>query len=320
VSPPPAPTFYQPVGITGNEDFGDLSMLRSILRYQVDAIRSHDGEFLGKGSFGRVTLGKDPRRPERKIAVKRTSSAHHRKNFIREVENLAKLRHPCVIRIYGWAPVDSSTFEIQMQYAAKGDLSTHLVDRESRSRSFGDDTRKAQLICDIVLGMRYMHSHHIIHRDLKPANILLDENWRGLIGDLGSSRSGLAEGPPTAESFTLFYAAPEQLIPHRQYGEKVDVFAFGLVVYEIVGDVAVFEGSRPEKMRYIPIHTRFGPVMQELIPRCWSEDPEARPSFQDIFETFVSCGFAILPDADATAISQAVSKVLQVENALLKDQ
>jgi serine/threonine protein kinase len=295
-------------------------MPRSILRYRVAATRSQDGESLGKGSYGTVTFENDPRRPEKKIAVKRSWNPNHRKNFIREIENLVRLRHPRVIQIYGWAPRESNTFEIQMQYAAHGALSTHLTDPKSGSpRSFGDATRKAQLICDIVLGMRYMyiHSHDIIHRDLKPANILLDENWRGLIADFGLSRSTSAEGPPTADRFTLLYAAPEQLVPGRQYGEKVDIFAFALVVYEIVGDVPVFRQVRSGQLPVLP--PRFGPVMRELIPRCWSKNPNDRPSFQDIFETFAGCGFAILPDADATAISQAVSEVLQVENALLKD-
>jgi serine/threonine protein kinase len=239
-----------------------------------------------------------------------------RQQFIREVEILVKLRHPCVIQILGWSPGDYQTIEIQMQFAPNGSLSNHLTQPESEQRrSFGNPTRKAQLICDIVLGMRYVHSHQIIHRDLKPANILLDENWRGLIGDFGLSRMISGKGPPTPETGTRYYAAPEQWIPGVEYSEKVDVFAFGLILYEIISDVLVFPNG--QWSRKLPkMSAEFGPVMHSLLPRCWSADANERPSFQEILELFASCGFGILPGVDRAAISRAVSEVLEVERGL----
>jgi serine/threonine protein kinase len=69
--------------------------------------------------------------------------------------------------------------------------------------------------------MGYVHSLHIIHRDLKPANILLDESWRGLTGDFGLSRPMSAFGPPTPETGTREYAAPEQRDPGGEYDRTV---------------------------------------------------------------------------------------------------
>jgi hypothetical protein len=56
--------------------------------------------------------------------------------------------------------------------------------------------------------------------------------------------------------------------------------------------------------------------MQSLIPRCWSTNPNDRPSFEDILNEFRSCGFAILPGADADVIRKAVSEVLEAERSL----
>jgi serine/threonine protein kinase len=267
--------------------------------------------------YGDVRRVNDPKNPERKIAVKRSFRPDDQWVFIQEIEILVKLRHPCVIEIYGWSPGDSKTIEIQMQYAENGSLSRHLTRRQSGIvRSFGNPTRKAQLICDLVLGMRHVHSRRIIHRDLKPANILIDANWRGLIGDFGWSRSMSATGRPTPEAGTWLYAAPEQLRPGYRYDEKVDVFAFGLIAYEIIGDHPAFPAGRSTTMPTLPTASdtdAFGALMGTLLPRCWSVCPGDRPYFQEIFAAFEACRFAILPAADAKAISEAVFEVLRLE-------
>jgi serine/threonine protein kinase len=97
-----------------------------------------------------------------------------------------------------------------MTPAANGVLRDHLHDGAQRNLGLlRDETRRACVICDIVLGMKYIHSRGIIHRDLKPENILLDENWRALICDFGVSRTGIAEAKPTPNRGTYDYAAPE---------------------------------------------------------------------------------------------------------------
>jgi hypothetical protein len=301
---------------TGNQgEVDDLLFPSAIMSYRVEPIESIGSQVIGEGSHGKVTLEHDPRDPRKHIAVKQLVNPHYRKEFIREIQHLFKLRHPCIIAVYGWSPGHSHTFQIQLEYAQNGALSNYLTRQGSAYRmSFGDPTRKAQLICDIVLGMRYVHQRKIVHRDLKPANIFLDANWRAFIGDFSLSRSITAEGPPTPEAGTPYYAAPEQMIPGRQYTGKVDVFAFGLMLYEILGNVPVFPAGRSDRLPNIP--DAFGPVMQNLIHLCWSLNPRDRPSFADIFREFERCGFAIVQGADATQISQAVSAVIQQERHL----
>jgi serine/threonine protein kinase len=91
---------------------------------------------------------------------------------------------------------------------------------------------------------------------------------------------------------------------------KLDVFSFGLVLYEILTDSPVFPPSEPLRpvMKAIvgghmpPIPARCGSFMQDFIPRCWSRDPEMRPSFADILHEFEQARFAVVPNSDSEAV------------------
>jgi serine/threonine protein kinase len=234
---------------------------------------------------------------------------------MREVDSLKTLRHPCVIPFVGWSIRDSEEYEIQMEWAEGGNLKEWIAGRRSgRPLEVSTQTLKARMICELVLGMRYVHSYDIMHRDLKPSNILLDEEYHAMIGDFGLSRSGVGDGPPTKDARTELYAAPEQLVTGGSYTKEVDIFSFGLIVSELVEgptDFAKFRSTTPPVLSKI-----FGPLLQRLIPRCCSLAASSRPSFAAIFAKFEKSGFAILPDADPKAIESRVSKVLKSEKDL----
>jgi serine/threonine protein kinase len=184
-----------------------------------------------------------------------------------------------------------------------------------------DATGKAKIICDIVLGMRYVHGQGIIHRDLKPSNILLDANWHAKIADFGVSRPESAESRMTGDTGTIGYAAPEQLDENGRHTTKTDVFTFGLILYEIIGSYPVF-GENESMMRFVErlrerdlpsVPTRFGSFMQSLIVRCWSKDPGQRPSFAEMLKEFEAVDFDILPGVDASAVRESVHRVLEWE-------
>jgi serine/threonine protein kinase len=203
-----------------------------------------------------------------------------------------------------------------MKSAANGSLTDHLAGRSlSHLGLLRDRTRQAGIICDIVLGMRYIHSQGVIHRDLKPDNVLIDELGRALICDFGLSRVQSPEGHLTANTGTFMYAAPEQWEPtDAGYTKSVDVYTFGLVAFEIIMGRLVFNSREPSQLRDLPPF--FGPCMQTLIPRCCSFDPSKRPSFREIFDEFSACGWAILPDADAAKIQQCVAAVTDAETRI----
>jgi serine/threonine protein kinase len=149
--------------------------------------------------------------------------------------------------------------------------------------------------------MRYVHSRDVIHRDLKPSNILLDDSHEICIGDFGSSTLATLDATRTSERGTLAYMAPEQ--QGIEYTSKVDVYSFGLILYEVVTGEKVFpptlgpfgicaaarEGRRPPIPDWVPTWVRM------LIEESWSLDPEERPSFEDIFYEFRRHRFVLYP-------------------------
>jgi serine/threonine protein kinase len=166
--------------------------------------------------------------------------------------------------------------------------------------------------------MRYVHSRGIIHRDLKPSNILIERQGRALIGDFGSIRFTSDDATLTAESGTAHYAAPEQFQPDGELTPKVDVWSFGLILYRLFSNSAVFPASlsplevtRQIRDGYRPaLPNAGGEYMRKLIARCWLQDLASRPTFGEILGEFQSRGFAILPLVDCAQVRYAVDGVL----------
>jgi hypothetical protein len=166
--PPPPPQTPVPGKRTS-----PLEIRLSIKELRAPPIGPAQGRILGRGGFGLVTLERHPF-AKKQIAVKHLSTATTSvRLFEREVESLVQLQHPCIVRIFGWSPATAfCDGEIHMEYAPNGSVATLLSnDRDSK---FWTPTRIGILICDIVLGMRYVHSKGILHRDLKGVVPLLE--------------------------------------------------------------------------------------------------------------------------------------------------
>lgn len=159
---------------------------------------------------------------------------------------------------------------------------------------------------DVSKGMSYLHQNNIIHRDLKAANLLMNENEVVKIADFGISRMQLQSGVMTAETGTYRWMAPE-VIEHRPYNHKADVFSFGILLWELLtGKLpyvhltplqaavgVVQKGLRPS----IPRHTH--PKVVELLERCWQHDPYLRPEFSEIIEILQGIAKMILEEERA---------------------
>ena len=140
------------------------------------------------------------------------------------------------------------------------------------------------LLKDICLGMAYLHEQNVIHRDLKSANVLLDSENRGLISDFGLSKANTIGTITMSALGTPHWMAPETLRGDR-YSASADVWAFGVIVFEVATRKLPFEGMTGiaimqrvahEEMRVrLPSDHIFAPLMD----RCLSSDPHARPSF-----------------------------------------
>jgi serine/threonine protein kinase len=212
--------------------------------------------------------------------------------------------------------------EIHLEFAENGSIKDVLKNVNSRAtKSFWHRTGVGKIICGIVLGMRYIHSRGIIHRDLTPSNILLNKAGHPWISDFGTSRNVNETATPTEGSATLWYAAPEMYRAEVKCSTKYDVFSFGSVLYEIVVGKPVFgplDDSRVIKKRLLggnlpELPADYGPLLQELLPKCWQQNPRNRPSFKQIFEMFQRDDFAILPGGDKVEVRKFCMDILAWE-------
>jgi serine/threonine protein kinase len=153
--------------------------------------------------------------------------------FMRELQMLAQLRHPAIVGLIGYyAPDEDAGIKptIITEWMSGGSLDGLLWSPDSPKISA---TMKMKIIVGIILGMRYIHACRVMHRDLKPQNILLTKECEPKIGDLGSARLTDVETSKTQTPFTILYMAPE-LAWGEEYGKEVDVFSFGIALWEIL--------------------------------------------------------------------------------------
>jgi hypothetical protein len=288
------------------------------------------GPIIGTGGSSFVTLERRTNGGEKFVIKHLFMTNCDPAQFLRELEALIKLNHPCVLRIQGFVlpnmsecdGVHSEFAEIHTEFAENGSLESVLKQvKEGRIPPFWNPDGIGIIICGIVLGMRFVHSSGFIHRDLKPGNILLNGLGEALIADFGTTRPEQNDHTWTAETGSVHYAAPEQYQAEIKCTNKVDVFAFGSIVYEILVGVAVF----PSSMEAFPvmrlllkgemptIPDQCGSLMQKLIPRCWSMDPSKRPSFDDILNEIQAANFAIIPRAHPKTIRDFLVGILAWE-------
>ncbi|CAK9178373.1 unnamed protein product [Ilex paraguariensis] len=208
------------------------------------------------------------------------------KEFAQEVFILRKVRHKNVVQFIG-ACTRPPSLCIVTEFMSGGSVYDYL----HKQKGIFKLPSILKVAIDVSMGMNYLHQNNIIHRDLKAANLLMDENEVVKIADFGVARVRAQSGVMTAETGTYRWMAPE-VIEHRPYDHKADVFSFGIVLWELLtGKLpyahltplqaavgVVQKGLRPT----IPKHTH--PKIVELLEKCWQQDPYLRPEFSEIIE------------------------------------
>ncbi|XP_011034943.1 PREDICTED: tyrosine-protein kinase CSK-like isoform X1 [Populus euphratica] len=206
--------------------------------------------------------------------------------FVQEVSIMRKVRHKNVVQFIGSCTRPPSLC-IVTEFMSGGSMYDFLH-KQKGSLNLQSLLRVA---IDVSKGMHCLNQNHIIHRDLKSANILMDENGVVKVADFGVARVQDQTGVMTAETGTYRWMAPE-VIEHKPYDHKADVFSFGIVLWELLTGKLPYEhlsplqaavgvvqqGLRPS----IPGHSH--PKLAELLKRCWQRDPFLRPEFSEILE------------------------------------
>ncbi|XP_065876047.1 serine/threonine/tyrosine-protein kinase HT1-like [Euphorbia lathyris] len=205
--------------------------------------------------------------------------------FTSEVALLFRLSHPNIITFVA-ACKKAPVFCIITEYMGGGSLRKYLHQQEPHSVPLD---LVLKLALDIARGMQYLHSQGILHRDLKSENLLLGEDMCVKVADFGISC--LESQCGTAKGFTGTYRwmAPE-MIKEKHHTKKVDVYSFGIVLWELLTALTPFDNMTPEQAAFAvcqknarpPLPPACPSAFSHLINRCWSSNPDKRPHFDKI--------------------------------------
>ncbi|KAM0841197.1 hypothetical protein ACQ4PT_059176 [Festuca glaucescens] len=255
------------------------------------------GSKIGEGAHGKVYKGKYG---DQIVAIKVLNNgstpeerATLEDRFIREVNMMCKVKHDNLVKFIGACkePLMVIVSELLPGMSLKNYLNSIRPSQLDIHTALG-------YALNIAHAMECLHANGIIHRDLKPDNLLLTANRKKLkLTDFGLAREETVTEMMTAETGTYRWMAPElystvtlQRGEKKHYTNKVDVYSFGIVLWELLTNKMPFEGMSNLQAAYAAAFKQVRPAFPEETPKdlafivesCWVEDPAMRPSFSQI--------------------------------------
>jgi len=231
---------------------------------------------LGRGGMGEVyraddlTLGQP-------VALKflpphLASDPDRLTRFRKEVAAARKASHPHVCRVYDIADHDGQPF-LTMEYVDGEDMSS-LLKRVGRL----PEEKGVEIARQLCGALASVHDQGLLHRDLKPANVMLDGRGNVRLTDFGLAAAAQDLSVSEARSGTPLYQAPEQLTG-KEVTVRTDIYALGLVLYELFTGKRAFAGSERDTPPSKPSShvTGLNPAVERVILRCLEPDPANRP-------------------------------------------
>jgi mitogen-activated protein kinase 1/3 len=200
---------------------------------------------LGKGAYGAVWLCDDVKSNEQ-VAVKHVRDFARDplvgKRILREIRILSALKHQNLLKLIDLLPPPSADFDdvfIVMPYV---EYALDKVIYSSMVRL--SDSHAQAFACQILRGLKYLHSAGVVHRDLKPANILVNKDCTLRIADLGLARGRTSEEEELTEYVvTRWYRAPELMLLPQGYFAAVDLWSVGCIHSELLLRKPLFPGD-----------------------------------------------------------------------------
>ena len=227
---------------------------------------------LGIGGFGEVYFAISDAGKE--VAIKQIQ-----RNLdieLRGVSQCLNLKHPNLVTLYDVCQDDIGQWYVVMEYVAGANLREQL---DEHAKGFSDSEIR-RWFDGLAAGVAHMHDEGLVHRDLKPGNLFDD---RGVIkvGDCGLSKfiSETRRGGQTESVGTFHYMAPE--VGRGEYGREIDVYALGVILYELVTGRLPFDGETSHEiiikhMTAKPDLTGVRQPYAAVIARALEKDPAAR--------------------------------------------
>ena len=247
-------------------------------RYRIETL-------IAEGGFGLVYRAFDPEL-QRHVALKlakpyRIATSDQSDQLVEEARRAAKLSHPGIVSVHDVGRDDGMVFIV-----------ADLIDGRSLAEVIDgirpSPLESARIVAEVAEALQFAHDQGFVHRDIKPSNILIDERGRSHVTDFGISATfeqillGYA-----ANVGTLAYMAPEQLTGETHLiGPSTDIYALGVVLYEMLAGKRPFIAQGPTSLREQIVLRQPQPMtsvdgtisydLQRICFRCLSKHPSDR--------------------------------------------
>src|SRR6266576_1904046 len=229
--------------------------------------------FIGKGGMGAVYKARQPAL-DRFVALKIlppqvASGPGFAERFTREARALARLSHPNIVAVHEFGQVNGLPFFL-MEFVDGPNL------RQLEQAGRLSPREALQIVPQICEALQFAHDEGIVHRDIKPENILLDKKGRVKIADFGIAKiMGSEGGTDLTETKgaigTPHYMAPEQVEKPQEVDHRADIFALGVVFYEMLtGELPLGKFAPPSRKVHVDVR------LDDVVLRALEKEPELR--------------------------------------------
>ncbi|WP_297588360.1 Stk1 family PASTA domain-containing Ser/Thr kinase [uncultured Mobiluncus sp.] len=241
---------------------------------------------IARGGMATVYRARDTRL-DRPVALKimyphLAESADFVARFRREARAAAKLTHPGVVAVYDQGSAQGSSYLV-MELIKGPNLRTYL-----RSQGCLPVGEALKITKEILQALAAAHRSGLIHRDVKPENVLLPETGQVKVADFGLARAASEVTAATTGSIlgTVAYLSPET-VSGTAADSRVDVYATGIMLFELLAGVPPFSGDSPIQIAYAHVHEDVPHIKEtqpwvpqpvdDLIAKLTTRDPAKRP-------------------------------------------
>ena len=259
-------------------------------RYRLEMRVDGQPALIGEGGMATVFLAEDPRH-DRWVAIKvlkpEVATAVGAERFLREIHIAAQIHHPHILGLIDSGQADGLLYYV-MPYVA-GDTLRERIDREGALPI----PEAVRLIREIADALARAHKAGVIHRDIKPENVLIEER-HALVSDFGvakalSAANDAAAANRSTAGFSIgtpAYMAPEQAAGDPNIDHRADIYALGIVAYEMLAGSVPFDAPSAQAMLAAQVavqppmlRTRRAdvpPMLEALVMKCLIKDPAQR--------------------------------------------
>jgi hypothetical protein len=230
--------------------------------------------------------------------------------FLKEMRFQACLKHPNCVQLYAYCIEPNNVFML-MEWMHGGSLSEQL--RQSKGGGAKGSTLSARkrlaIMRDVCDGLQYMHSKAMVHGDIKSLNVLLDQEGKtAKLCDFGLTTMGLTSSVMSRNpGGTFAWSAPEILCYGHGHTPQSDVYALGILMWELLTSAQPFGGLAKDQIFGLlmqnqrplvpnPIPSGFSRAYVALMRRCWDQDPAKRPSASQVHQCMIDLDESTQPN------------------------